>query len=267
MKIGIVQGRISRAPIKKLQHFPKKWENEFVLARKLNLSFIEFFSERVFNKQNPIWCDHKIKKYLLLTKKNRLQILNFCDDYVINNDIRKIKTLEYLKKLKKQLIKLKIKNLILPLYKKSNIDNKNFRQFIKIIKKINLIFKNSKINIFIEANISAKTFDNINSNLKSKKFGFLYDTGNQFLIKNKDQYKEILLFGKNIKHVHIKDRNLNGKNVLLGTGKVNFSKIFSALKKIKYKKNFTLETPRGTSPCLSAKKNILFLKKKLKILK
>ena len=141
MKIGIVQGRLSKAPINKLQHFPKKWEKEFNLARKLNLSFIEFFSERVFNKQNPIWSDHKIKKYLSLTKKNRLKVLNFCDDYVINNDIRKTKTLEYLKKLKKQLTKLKIKNFILPLYEKSNIDDKNFRQFIKIIKKINLKFK------------------------------------------------------------------------------------------------------------------------------
>ena len=62
-RIGIVQGRLTKSPKNRLQHFPKKWEKEFMIAKKLNFNFIEFFSELKMNKDNPIWSEKKISKY------------------------------------------------------------------------------------------------------------------------------------------------------------------------------------------------------------
>ena len=102
--VGVVQGRLSKSPKNRLQFFPKKnWKNEFNKAKKIGFDFIEFFSERKFNENNPIWDIKKIEEYIKLSKENNLKILNFCDDYIISHSINKKTTQKYIKKLIKNL--------------------------------------------------------------------------------------------------------------------------------------------------------------------
>ena len=65
-KIGIIQGRLTTAPPGRLQYFPKKYDLEFILAKKIRFNHIEMFSERKFNSENPIWNKEGIK---ILKKK------------------------------------------------------------------------------------------------------------------------------------------------------------------------------------------------------
>lgn len=51
--IGIVQGRLT--PSQEMQEFPKNPFIEFEIANKLSYDFIELFTEKKFNKNNPIW--------------------------------------------------------------------------------------------------------------------------------------------------------------------------------------------------------------------
>ena len=259
-RIGIVQGRLTKSPKNRLQHFPKKWEKEFMIARKLNFNFIEFFSERKINKDNPIWSEKKISEYKLLAKKNNLHILNFCDDYIISHSINEKKTQLYIFKLLNNLNKIKTKNLILPMYGKSNLTNLNYSKYEKVIKKI--LKKSKKIKILVESNISPNEFKNFKQNINSKKLLFLFDTGNRINLK-RNMYDDFLSMFNFIEHIHIKDKNNRKQNVKLNTGLVNFSKFFKILKKMKYKKNFTFETTRGQNPIKTAKYNIQFLKKGL----
>ena len=260
-RIGIVQGRLTKSPKNRLQHFPKKWEKEFMIAKKLNFNFIEFFSERKINKDNPIWSEKKISEYKLLAKKNNLQILNFCDDYIISNKITNNKTIKYLENLIEKIKILGIKNLILPFYGKSNLTDLNYRNYCKVLKKF--LIKYKSLNFLIEANISPITFKKMVKILKNKNFFFLFDTGNRINLK-RDIYSDLKTFLKFTRHIHLKDKNKEGKNVKLNTGLVNFKKIFYILKKGKYKKSFTFETTRGTNPIEMAKFNINFLKKNFK---
>ena len=105
--IGIIQGRLSLAPKNKLQYFPKNYKEEFALASKAKLDYIEFFSERIFNPKNPIWEKKGIQNYKNLAKINNIKIYTFCDDYIISNSIKRLKTLNYIKKLSKNLHTLK----------------------------------------------------------------------------------------------------------------------------------------------------------------
>ena len=61
--VGFVQGRLSRSPVNRLQYYPKKWDREFIIANKLGLNFIEFFSERKFNLKNLVWTRKGILNY------------------------------------------------------------------------------------------------------------------------------------------------------------------------------------------------------------
>ena len=71
--------------------------------------------------------------------------------------------------------------------------------------------------------------------------------------------EEISVLNTLIAHVHIKDKKVNGPNVMLGEGDVNFSACFKSLKEIGYEGQFILETAYVISPVTEAKKNLQFI--------
>ena len=80
--IGVVQGRLTHSR-KQLQSFPKDPFKEFYIARKVKYDFIEFFAERNINKDNPIWSNNGIKKYIKFARLNNIKIYSFIDEYFI----------------------------------------------------------------------------------------------------------------------------------------------------------------------------------------
>ncbi len=250
IKFGFIQGRMTVTPSKKiLQYFPKKnWRKEFYYAKKNNFNFIEYFGERKLNKANPIWSYKKLNEINRLVKKNNLFNYSFCDDYFIGKNITKYKNLsKYYDVIVKNLSLINIKVYVLALFEKSLIDQKNLNNFVKILQIVSEKLKYKRIKLAIECNLDAKLIKKLAIMVNRENFHIVYDTGNR-LKKQNLQYKEILNLKKYICHIHLKDKNWRGQNVILGTGAVNFQYIFKALKKIKYKENFTFETNRGDSP-------------------
>jgi sugar phosphate isomerase/epimerase len=87
--------------------------------------------------------------------------------------------------------------------------------------------------------------------LDKKNIGAVFDTGNRVL-ESDNLYDEIKALGDLISHVHIKDKDRKGNNVILGTGLVNFQKVFDALEEIDYKGKLNFETTRGADPLNTA---------------
>ena len=144
LSLGIIQGRLTKSPRDRLQYFPRKWAQEFVKAKEANYDYIEFFSERKFNPKNPIWSEELITEYKKLSKKNNLKIVNFCDDYIISNNVRNKKTLKYIKLLLNRIEFLGAKNFILPLYGRSEMNNINYKTFLKSFREIIKISEKKK---------------------------------------------------------------------------------------------------------------------------
>ncbi len=259
--IGIVQGRLSKSPSNTLQFYPKEPESEFKVASEIGYDYIEFFSERKFNKNNLIWTKDGRSNYLKNAQLNKIKIYSFCDDFIISNSILKKNTQNYLLKLINNLSKLKISKLILPLYGKSLAVEKNIKKISKVLKKLSSVCKKNKIDLLIESNMTPENFFKIRKS--SNYIKFVFDTGNRINLK-RDMYKDIEQFNKTINHIHIKDKNINKKNVPLGKGLVDFDLLFLKLKKINYMNSYTIESTRGKNFFISAKKNYLFIKKYIK---
>ena len=258
--IGIVQGRLTDFKNKNiLQKFPKNYSREFIKASGLGFDFIEIFTENKFNKKNPIWFEDGRKNYIKFSKQHNLKLVSLIDEFSISNNITKKRYLIYFSNLLKVLKKIKIKKLIIPLYKKSHVNEKNYLMFSKTLSKFADACLKHRIKILVEADISFNFFLKLKTH---KNIYFLYDTGNRYKFKNPGL--DISEFGKNIKHVHIKDKNLYGENVSLGSGVVKFNEIFKALKKISYAGDYVFETTRMNNSLRTAKKNISFLKRMLK---
>jgi sugar phosphate isomerase/epimerase len=260
--IGIVQGRLT--PSKTLQHFPKDPFKEFSLANKIGYDFIELFTERKFNKKNPIWSNYGRKLLIKHSKKNNLLLYSLCDDHIILNGFNN-KYLSYVKRLTKFLNELKINIFIIPLEGKAQITENNLKKITLYLKKISQICSKNKIKYFlIESNVGFEVFNKIKKNLKKEKLYFLYDLGNR-VNQYPDLYKDILNFGRNIKQIHMKDKNNKNENVVIGKGNVNFDIAFKAIKKLqKNNLSFVFENNRGNNAFLSAKKNFNFLNSYLK---
>tara|TARA_Y100001958_G_C21190699_1_gene518916 strand:+ start:9 stop:821 length:813 start_codon:yes stop_codon:yes gene_type:complete len=259
IKFGCIQGRLSKIPNNKyLQYFPKNWEHEINLLKKTNLDFLEFFKDRKKNSRSPFFSDKGFNYVRKATLKNNISNYSFCDDFFINRNILNYSNLgEYFKNLSKNLNKINIKIYVLALLEKSNLTNSNYLKFIRPLKIVRRILKKKGIKLALETNLDSQTILRLFKKIDNT--FLVYDTGNRFN-KNKDQYTEIIELKKFIIHLHLKDKNLKNQNVILGSGKVDFKKVFKALKKINYKKNFTFETNRGRNPVKTMKKNLLIIK-------
>ena len=87
--------------------------------------------------------------------------------------------------------------------------------------------------------------------------GVLYDTGNVAPL-GYDSPSEIHSLNSLIKEVHIKDKDISGENVRLGTGLVDFRRISDVLNEIRYSNPIVFETVRGSDPMRMAKSNLEF---------
>ena len=262
-KIGVMQGRLSDNNMKSLSVYPKYPVKEFDTAAELKLNHIEFITKESssFQHNNFIWNDKKINALNKLYKSKGLKNISFIDNRSIKKNFNTL--INYYKKLIVQLSKAKFKIFIIPLFKKSELKNKNLINFSKSLDIISNYCEKRKITFLIESNIDFKSFIKLKKIMKSK-IGITYDTGNKFLNNDKEYLKDIILFKDNIKHVHLKDRDSNGKNVIFGKGNVNFVKIFKNLKLINYKGNFTIESTRQKNAKSTLIKNFMHIKSCLK---
>ena len=260
IKFGCIQGRLSKIPNDKyLQYFPKNWEKEINLLKKTNLDFLEFFKDRKKNSRSPFFSDEGFDYVRKIALRNNLSNYSFCDDFFINRNILDYYNLEkYFEDLSKNLKKISIKIYVLALFEKSCLTNLNYLSFIKPLNIIKKILNKKGIKLALETNLDSLVLLKLLKKINN--VYLVYDTGNRSN-KDIDQYIEIVKLKKFIIHLHLKDKNLKNQNVILGNGRVDFSKVFKALKKINYKKNFTFETNRGKYPVATMKKNLSIIKK------
>lgn len=232
MRIGIIQGRLSKPPSDgHIQQFPENWEKEFELLDDIGLTHIEWLvtsrcfpnvlklnAKKFSNKITSIGCDN-------LTNKN-IGSKNFLD--------------EQLEPICQFAIKNNITSITIPLLEDSKIDN-FVDKFIKNIQIYSDKYSNINFNFELES-----PYEIAIELCKSKNnFYLTYDTGNITACQyNHEEYiKNCFEF---INTVHLKDKTINPvKNVEPGTGDTDFEVIFKTLNKYKYNGIFTLQTSRG----------------------
>lgn len=230
-KFGIVQGRLT--PSTELQAFPKDWGAEFRIFQGLGYDYIELIAEQEFNDKNPIWEAKMPFMY---------DCPIVCNDYTINKEMSFLQNKWLIDQCSKW---FRTKMIVLPLMGKSENPD------LGILNKIADYAAEKDIKIGLETVMNYQD-EHPNTSI-------VYDTGNRSFIKSYLPV-DIRKLDKKIGHVHIKDKNEDGENVLLGTGVVNFKEVMQAFKDIGYDGTYTFETTRGKDPIRTAKYNLQFIK-------
>lgn len=258
-RYGIVQGRLVDSEDGNLQCFPNKnWEKEFTYLKQTNLNFIELLAERKYNSHNPIWTDKGRKKIKEILLSEDVQIITSCYDYIIENNIFKSdrvleETLSFFEISKE----LGCSAVVLPFLETSDLRSVNKENRLNCLNIIANYGKKLGLKIFIETLVEARDLKKIITDVNSEFLKCVFDTGNRITLTHSIG-DEIRILSSLIGHIHIKDKNKNAENVLLGRGMVDFLEVFQALKDIDYKGDFVFETVRGRKPLETADFNVKY---------
>jgi sugar phosphate isomerase/epimerase len=256
IRFGMVQGRLTAPPGNELQWFPQaSWQQEFNLASELGIDYIELISEVQHNSSNPIWSEDGIEEIKKLVEKNKLTLHALCNDYIVEHNLLDDSVEGQNVHLIHQAEKLGIEKYILPLFDTSELNIDNMDSFIAPIREVAMKANEKGITTCLETILTGEELMELLKMIDRPYVKVVFDTGNRVAFGH-DLSADIKLLKDKISHVHIKDKNKENQNVLLGTGLVNFEAVFDALRVIKYDGPYTFETTRGNNPLMTARYNM-----------
>lgn len=246
VKIGIMQGRLSKPIANQIQAFPtNSWRTEFELAQKIGFNCIEWIFDDI---SNPILTDHH--KILELSEKFNIKINSVCADFfmkklLFRENPQNIEThIQILKKLIIQCNKLKIPIIEIPLVDSSSLKTDNEKiQFCDNLSKVLPLAKSLNVHIALETDLPPNDFKKLLEHFDTNEVKANYDVGNstanKFDIKN-----ELEILKPWIINIHIKDRFSGGITVPLGSGDTDFEVFFSILNQIHYDGDLIIQGAR-----------------------
>jgi sugar phosphate isomerase/epimerase len=255
-RFGMVQGRLTQSPPDCLQWFPQNsWQKEFSVASDIGVDYIELIAEVQHNTENPIWTDDGIDQIKRLVKDNDLTLHALCNDYIVEHSFLDEDVIQQSIDLLEQGKKLGVEKYIMPFFESSELSANNMQDYIEPLKRVAKVAYGKNITVCLETILTGQELIELLELMDLPNVKVVYDTGNRVAFGH-DLSGDIRLLGNAIAHVHIKDKNSDNENVLLGTGLVNFENVFHALNEIKYSGPYTFETTRGSSPINTAKYNM-----------
>lgn len=232
IKMGILQGRLSRPVDGKIQEFPfETWQEEFYNLNKVGLTHIEWIITKDSFAENPFFK----------RKLNGYYISSICADNLVDKRIGEREFLEeQLTPICDAALRNNVNCITIPLLEDSSLEDETKRKnFTSLMLKYADSYPLLKFSF--EATLEpTKILEFIN--LK-KNFFITFDTGNIFSADFPTGYYITTLCHK-FNNVHLKDKNEFG-TVFPTSGLVNFKEIFALLKELNYDGLYTLQTARS----------------------
>lgn len=253
--IGIMQGRLTMPKGRGIQFFPfDNWENEFYIARELNLDEIEFIFDYEDYEKNPLWTKEGIEKIRSLSQETGIKINAVCFDYFMRRPFYKFTTNQseevrrenthILCKVLDGMKELGISLIEIPLVDNSSMQSDSEKEMFKEWL-IPIVQKYDWCKFGLETDLNPQDFIKYLKFIDLKQVGANYDSGNSSGL-GYNLYEEVTTLKDYIFNIHIKDRVFQGTTVQLGTGSADFDALFKGLKEIGYEHNFILQAARGS---------------------
>jgi sugar phosphate isomerase/epimerase len=258
--LGVTQGRLVPPLDGQLQCFPQaSWAHELSLAAEIGLDYVEWLAEQQHNPDNPIWSAEGLEQIRAAHRRAGLRPYSVVNDYVIDHDLTGPgDALAQTLRLLDQAEALGLRTLVLPLYEASEVQGHDYRRFRDPLREIADRTAGANILFCLETILTGAAFLELIDIVDRANVFACFDLGNRIALRQ-DVCGDIRLVGSLIRHIHIKDKDDEGRNVFLGTGRLDFYRVFEALASMSYRDAFTFETLRGRDPVETAKFHKMFV--------
>lgn len=249
--LGVIQGRLVKKYKGRFQAHPVGyWQEEFKLARSLDLDCIEFILDFNDLKKNPLFYKNGTDEILKLIEETSVKVRSICADYFMESPIHTKNSSEAKRNMTilNDLIStadiIGVKDIVIPCVDQSSLKSESdIDLFIRRINKFLPDLDHKNINLSLETDLSPSRFLDLLDRFNSNKITVNYDIGNSASL-GYDPIEELDAYGNKISDIHIKDRLLNGPSVVLGDGAADFERFFLKLKNFNYKGPFIMQAYR-----------------------
>ena len=266
--LGVMQGRLLKKYRDRYQAHPiNYWQEEFQIAKKLRLQCIEFIFDYNDYNLNPLMSSQGIQEIKKYTHDTSVLVKTICADYFMEAPIHSssINVYESSVNILNNLIvnsnKIGVKDIVIPCVDQSSLmHEKNQINLIKNLQKPIELASKFDVNLALETDLPPKIFAGLLGEFDSNIITVNYDTGNSASL-GYDMSEEFKCYGERISDIHIKDRELGGGSVLLGTGATNFSLFFEILSTMNFKGPIVMQAFRDKEGLEIFKKQFNWLKK------
>ena len=266
--IGIMQGRLSPPLSDNPQYFPAdRWEEEFPLAAELGFDRIEWLFDAGSQDTNPLLTEEGRERIRYITDLNGLEVSSLCADYFKDNSLAtddsslRLHRTSLLVRLIENAADLGVECVLIPFLEGSTLERPEARRIAREALSHPLdTAANRGIALAVETDLPAPTLAKWLGEVDHPALGVYYDLGNAVAL-GFDPGREIPRLGEWLRGVHVKDRTLDGPNVPLGTGLVDFAACSEKLREAGYQGLLLLETVRGEDYVGDARRHLAFVKK------
>ena len=268
--LGVIQGRLLPKYKGRYQAHPVGyWEDEFYIAKELNLDCIEFILDYNNISQNPLLNSDEFEKLQKVTLETGVIVKTICADYFMDaplhskNNAVSATSMKILKMLLKTSTKLGVSDIVIPCVDNSSLKNfEDVDRFVNQIKKVESEITERGINLSLETDLNPKRFLNLLNRINSDRVTVNYDIGNSASL-GFDPIEELDAYGERITDIHIKDRKINNGPVMLGDGNADFKIFFDKLKEFNYQGPFIMQAYRDEEGVEVFKKQLDWVKEYL----
>ncbi len=252
-RIGFMQGRLSDLVDNKIQSFPwDTWEDEFEQAVVLDLRIMEWTIDEERLSENPLMTREGQSRIKELSELHGIRIPSLTGDCFIQAPFWKAPKSEVVSLQREFLsvaiscIEVGIGIIVVPL-----VDNGRITESVHAANLASFLlgehdfFFESGLKVVFEADLAPNDYVHLIDQFPTDVFGVNYDIGNS-AASGFDPVEELASYGSRILNVHVKDRQIGGVSVPLGSGNADFGLVFRELVKINYLGNYIMQTSRAT---------------------
>lgn len=273
-EIGIMQGRLLPKLNGRYQAHPLGyWQDEFYLAQKFGLSYIEFILDYNDFEQNPLMSEEGLKKLTEVIQETGVGVKSVCADYFMEAPLHvesledSQKSQDVLLRLLKNAATLGITDIVIPCVDQSSLKQElDQDRLVQQLQSPIALATKYNINLALETDLSPKAFANLLGKFDSDCVTVNYDLGNSAAL-GFDITEEFATYGHKISDIHIKDRTLGGGSVVLGNGNANFDLFFKLLATINFKGPIIMQVFRDDEGVQIFKEQLNWFKDKYAVYK
>ena len=263
-RIGFMQGRLSPIVDGKIQAFPwRHWEEEFDAAAQIGIPLMEWTLDQERLRENPLMTTAGRERIGELMNKSGVRVESVTGDCFMQAPFFKVESgdrpqpifkaegaersalLDDLHAVIDATAAIGAKHIVFPLVDNGAVENEAqgaaLREGLAVVEPV---LRERGVRIVFESDFAPNALRDFIARFPADVFGVNYDIGNSAAL-GFDPEEEIAAYGDRIDHVHVKDRELHGTTVPLGTGNANFERAFSALRRAGYRGDFILQTARA----------------------
>lgn len=253
MKFGFMQGRLSPVIDGKIQAFPAQyWRDEFPAAQAIGFPFIEWTLDQADLHQNPLMTDSGRAEIARLSQAHHLSVVAITGDCFMQAPFWKKSDLAETTALQHDFLaiaaaaaKVGAQVIVVPLVDGGRLENaEQEARLLVFMREAGPVLAGLGVRISFESDFEPARLARFISRLDPETFGINYDLGNSASL-GFDPVEEWLAYGERVIHVHLKDRLRGGTTVPLGTGAVDFTRVFKAIHESGYSGKFVMQAARA----------------------